>query len=235
MTSIPSDRIAAARNGDIRETALRCGAKLKRVTAYEWAGPCPTCRGVDRFAVNVKKQIFICRSGFGGNVIALVEHVLGVPFAAAVEFLVGPARGDAPQPTEPRPRKTNSEQYVVRIVRELVPLRGTPGEAYLRHARGIDTAAVGDVLDRTDAIGWHPAVFFNEPGHALHGQRLGCIIGRMTDAATAGPTGAISRTYLDAELRKIAKAKTLGSPAGIIRLSREEDVCSGGLHLGRGD
>ncbi len=112
-------------------------------------------------------------------------------------------------------------------VREMEPVRGTHGERYFRETRRIDTDAIADVLERSHAIGWHPAVYFSEPGHALHGQRLGCIVGVMTDPLTAKPTGAISRTYVDSDLRKIAKAKTLGLPAGIIRLTPDEDVTYG--------
>jgi putative DNA primase/helicase len=119
------------------------------------------------------------------------------------------------------------------IVRELAPLCGTPAQRYLREARGIDVTAIGDVLERRDAVGWHPAVLFKQPGHDLDGRRLGCIIGVMTDAVTAKPTGAITRTYLDANGRKIGKARTLGRPAGIVRLSPDEDVL-GGLHLAEG-
>lgn len=103
---------------------------------------------------------------------------------------------------------------------------------YLRDVRAIDGNAIADVLERIDAIGWHPAVYLHEPGHELHGRRLGAIIGIMTDAVTGKPTGAISRTYLF-NGKKVGKAKTLGSPAGIIRLDRDEDVL-GGLHLGEG-
>jgi hypothetical protein len=126
-----------------------------------------------------------------------------------------------------------TETIISRIIAELLPIRETNGEGYLREYRRIDTAAIADVLDRTDAIGWHGSVYFNQPDHPLHGQRLGCIVGIMTDAVTAQPTGAISRTYLDSDGRKVAKAKTLGSPAGIVRLSRDEDVLEG-LHLAEG-
>ena len=115
---------------------------------------------------------------------------------------------------------------------EILPVAGTPGETFLRDVRRIDTKAIADVLEGKDAIGWHPAVYFNEPEHELHGKRLGCIIGVMTDALTAQPTGAISRTYVHAE-RKVSKAKTLGMPAGVVRLSRDEDVHEG-LHLAEG-
>jgi hypothetical protein len=103
------------------------------------------------------------------------------------------------------------------IAFEMRPVLGSPGETCLRDARRINTSAIEDVLERTNAIGWHPAVYFNEPGHALHGRKLGCIIAVMTDPVTAEPTGAISRTYIH-EGRKLGKAKTLGSPAGIVRL-----------------
>jgi putative DNA primase/helicase len=124
-------------------------------------------------------------------------------------------------------------EHARRIASEIVPLIGTPGERYFAEARKIDVTALRDVFERTDAIGWHPSVYFNKPGYPLHGQRIGCIVGIMTDPVTATPTGAISRTYLTPELAKIGKAKTLGSPVGIIRLSRDEDVLLG-LDLAEG-
>lgn len=122
--------------------------------------------------------------------------------------------------------------YAASIVAEMRPVRGTPGEAYLRDARKIDTDAIADVLERGDAIGWHPEVYFKEPGHRLHGQRLGCIVGVMTDAVTGNLTGAVSRTYI-VDGRKITKAKTLGQPQGIVRLSHDDDVTAG-LFLAEG-
>jgi hypothetical protein len=114
-----------------------------------------------------------------------------------------------------------------RIVFDLVPILGSPGEQYLREQRKIDTSAIEDVLGATHAIGWHPKVLFNEPGHSLHGRDLGCIVGVMTDPLTAEPTGAISRTYLDSDLRKIGKAKSLGEGGGIVRLSPDQGVLEG--------
>ena len=75
--------------------------------------------------------------------------------------------------------------FAKQIAFELRPVLGTPGETYLRDVRKIVTSAIEDVLERTDAIGWHPAVYFNEPGHALHGRKLGCIVAVMTDPITA--------------------------------------------------
>ena len=103
----------------------------------------------------------------------------------------------------------------------------------MRDVRKIDIVEIRDVLERTDAIGWHPAIYFNELGHPLHNQRLGCIVGVMTDPVTAETSGAISRTYLASDGTKVCRAKTLGRPLGIIRLSAHDEVLEG-LHLGEG-
>ena len=121
-----------------------------------------------------------------------------------------------------------------RIVTEICPITHAPFALhYLEHARKIDVGSIEGVLSRADAIGWHPAVFFNEFGHPLHGRKLGCIVAVMSDAVTAEPTGAISRTYLAPDGTKVGKAKSLGSPAGIVRLSPDDEV-TGGLFLAEG-
>lgn len=222
-----------ARDVNLLSTAQALGARLKRVGATEHAGPCPRCGGHDRFSINTRKQVFNCRGcGVGGDAIELVQHITGYGFRAAVAF-IGHERhlrawplSNPPLPPPP------ARDLVARIVAELVPIARTPGEAYLRDVRRIDIRAIADVIERTDAIGWHPSVHFNKPGHELHGQRLCCIIAQMTDTVTATPTGAIGRTYVH-EGRKVGKAKTLGSPAGVVRLSLDEDVLEG-LHIAEG-
>jgi hypothetical protein len=234
---IAADLIARARDVDLVATAEALGASLKRVTAAELAGACPICGGRDRFSVNRKQQVWHCRGcGKGGDAISLVSHVRGLDFHAAVVFLAG---GDAtPTPASVRPAaKLEDNAFVERliadIVRDLGPVRRTPGEQYLSSVRKIDTDAIADVLERTDAIGWHPSILFREEGHPLDGRRLGCIVGVMTEPISGRPTGAISRTYLTPDLAKVGKAKTLGKPAGIVRLSADEDVLEG-LHLVEG-
>jgi len=238
---IDADLIARARDADLLATAQALGAQLRRVTTTELAGACPVCGGRDRFAVNVKKRLWSCRGCIAGgsDAISLVMHVRELDFRQAVAFLTGEAT--TPEPARPRPvaepKDTESNAFVERliadIVRELVPVRRTPGEQYLSSVRKIDTGAIADVLERTDAIGWHPSVLFREEGHPLDGKRLGCIVGVMTDPVTAMPTGAISRTYLTPDLAKVGKAKTLGKPAGVVRLFADEDVLLG-LHLAEG-
>lgn len=140
----------------------------------------------------------------------------------------------APAPTGPAAYRNNRNLELARqIVRELKPILRTPGERYLAETRHINTNPLADVLERIDAIGWHDAIYLDEPSHALHGQRLGCIVGIMSDPVSALPIGSISRTYIDADLKKVGKAKSLGTPTGIVRLSPDEDVL-GGLHLAEG-
>jgi hypothetical protein len=117
------------------------------------------------------------------------------------------------------------------IVRELRPLLDSPGERYFRETRNIDIETIADVLERTDAIGWHPSVRFhqpdpNKPLNEHHGKQFGCIVGVMTDAITAEPTGGISRTYITADSRKLCKAKSWG-PVGITRLDGDAAVTYG--------
>ena len=162
----------------------------------------------------------------------LAMHILGCDFTRAVEFLTDGQSMPVPQarakPPAPPPKPEQEDKaFIARLVADIAwqlgPVRRTPGEQYLADARKIDTAAIADVLERTDAIGWHPEVLFREDGHALDGKRLGCIVGIMTDAVTAKPTGAISRTYIH-DGKKVGKAKTLGAPAGVVRLTPDDEV-----------
>jgi len=227
-------RIDEARHADILGVARRVGAvSLKKVTAVEWVGPCMICGGRDRYSVNIAKRLFHCRGcGIGGDVIDIVRHALGLNFAEAIEFLIGTEVRSAVKVVHATRRSApahdpSTEASVARIITELRPIRGTDGERYLKERRRIDTAAIADILERTDAIGWHDAIFFREPGHPLDGRKIGAVIGVMTDPISAAPTGAISRTYLDAEGRKVAKARTFGAPAGLVRLSEDADVLEG--------
>ena len=194
-------------------------------------------RSPTAFAINVKKRLWHCRGcDKGGDSITLVMHARGLNFREAVAFLIGEDVSQKTAPVAKPVAKPAPDAFVERliadIVREIGPVHGTLGEQYFAEAREIDTHAIADVLERTDAIGWHPSVLFREPGHALDSQRLSCIVGVMTDPVTAKPTGAISRTYIH-EGCKLGKAKTLGAPAGIVRLSENADVLEG-LFLAEG-
>jgi hypothetical protein len=241
---IDAAELERARSADIVRVAERLGARLKRV-GKEWCGPCPACGGTDRFAVKLGKHFWIwsCRNcpgktngrQAGGNVVDLVMHARDCGFAEAIEFI----DGNQSEQSRAAPSPATQDNYdpsssIRRYIAQLRPILGSPGEAYLRgDDRCIDTKAIADLLARTDAIGWHPAVYFNEPGHPLHKKRIGAIIGIFTNPITTKPTGAISRTYLSPDGKKIGKAKTLGTGGGIIRISADEDV-EEGLHLAEG-
>jgi hypothetical protein len=226
-------------SGDILALALSLGARLRRCGA-EHAGPCPRCGGTDRFSINVHKQVFNCRGcGVGGDAIDLARHLRGVSFTDAKALVEG-ERAKRAELVQRRPFTLVSTSgsndpavSVARILKGLVPVLGTIGERYLRETRGIDVAAIEDMLAEPYAIGWHPGVYFNQPGHPLHGQRLGCIVAILTDPVTGKPTGAISRTYIGPDLQKVGKAKSLGQGGGIVRLSADEDLLEG-LHVGEG-
>jgi hypothetical protein len=239
---LPHSSLDQARQVDIRELASRY-VQLKRVTPVDYVGPCPVCGGTDRFGVNIRKQVWNCRGcDKGGDGIALVRHVEGLPFRDAVAHLTG----EQPAPMKLRPARPQSSpradetdkrvhefnlKIAASIVAEMGPSVGTPGEQYLRDVRKINTGAIADVLGSTYAIGWHPSVLFREVGHALDGQRIGAVIGVLRDPISAEPTGAISRTYIH-EGRKVGKAKSLAG-SGVVQLSPDDEVLQG-VHIGEG-
>ena len=85
--------IRDARSVRIEVAAVARGARLRRVGA-EFVGPCPACGGADRFAINVRRQVFNCRgSGRGGDVIAMVKYLDASDFIAACTALAGEPPG----------------------------------------------------------------------------------------------------------------------------------------------
>jgi hypothetical protein len=85
--------IDKARDFALEDEIARRGIKLRRVTAIEFAGPCPQCGGDDRFSINTREQLFNCRGcgGKGRGVIDLVMFIDGIKFNDACEKLAGPA------------------------------------------------------------------------------------------------------------------------------------------------
>jgi hypothetical protein len=138
---LSSSHIELARAVPIEEEIARRGIVLKGKGA-DRAGPCPVCGGTDRFAINVRKGLFLCRGcGVGGDVITLVRHLDDCSFAEAIELLAG----EAPRRTTVVPpaakRQTTYEQDQHRKAAWLwsskrQPIAGTLAECYLR-SRGI--------------------------------------------------------------------------------------------------
>jgi DNA primase len=76
MTTPFTRLIEQARAVRIEDEIQRRGIKL-RGNGVDRCGPCPQCGGDDRFAINIKKQIFNCRGcGAKGDVISLVQHLV---------------------------------------------------------------------------------------------------------------------------------------------------------------
>ena len=69
--------------------SARFGLRLN-VKVRELVGPCPRCGGRDRFAINVRKEVWNCRGCIrGGNAIALVQHIEGCGYREALGVLGG--------------------------------------------------------------------------------------------------------------------------------------------------
>jgi phage/plasmid primase-like uncharacterized protein len=241
---LSDDAIARASGASIMATLQGLNLPLKKNGPHELTGPCPRRLGVDRFNINTAKDAWFCRGcgAKGGDGISLLMHCGGLGFREAVEGINGESALErpAPAPIAAKSKVQNVDaakleafrlRMAAKAVAAMVPIIDTPGEAYLRDVRKIDTSALVDVLNCTTAIGWDPESFFREDGHRLDRRNLGCIVAVMTDPLTAKPTGGISRTFIH-EGQKVGKAKGLG-PAGIVRLTADEDVL-GGLHIAEG-
>jgi hypothetical protein len=119
------------------EIARRGINNLKRQSG-ELVGPCPTCGGTDRFAINVHKQVFNCRGcGAKGDVIALVQHLDGVSFKCAITTLTGDSvrirTTPPPKPTKRHHDNDERASLAARLWSERKPItQGTPPWLYLR-------------------------------------------------------------------------------------------------------
>jgi hypothetical protein len=130
----------AAKAVPIEAEVERRGIKL--VGRGERVGPCPVCGGKDRFAINIKKQIWNCRGcAKGGDVVDLVRHLDGVTFKDAVQTLGGDERKPiAPVKPTVHQEKESDQQKTERALRiwdEASEVNGTLAEQYLRR-RGLE-------------------------------------------------------------------------------------------------
>ncbi|GGF56553.1 hypothetical protein GCM10007301_15270 [Azorhizobium oxalatiphilum] len=79
--------LAEARSVTCEEVINRRGIQLSK--GVERVGPCPACGGKDRFSINTRKDIWLCRGAGSGRSILLVQHLDGCDFLAACETLTG--------------------------------------------------------------------------------------------------------------------------------------------------
>jgi putative DNA primase/helicase len=245
MATVYEQARRKAQGADILDVARRHAvlSKLKKI-GDEFVGACPHCGGRDRFAINPrkvgkngKKGLFGCRGcPNGGDAIDLEQFLSGTKFKDAVRDLSGAAsvEEDPGEGARRRRKWAFCREVIEETVDSLTPVQGSLGETYLRDERAIDTnlPAIRRVLETVVEIGWHPSVYFaqtdpSEAFHELHGRRLGCIVGMMTDPATGERLGPISRTYLFRG-KKVGKAKTLkqaeAEKLGVVRISLGADA-----------
>jgi Toprim domain-containing protein/CHC2-type zinc finger protein len=217
LRAIPSDMIERARAMRIEAETERRGIKLRG--GHDRCGPCPSCGGVDRFAINIQKQVFLCRRcDAGGDVIDLVQLLDGCDFRKAVERLTGESVIDKDpwkqrEPQQRTPATVTSTADALKLWSEGLDPRGTLAEIYLATRRlDLSEDLAGNVLR------WHP--------------RIGAMLALFRNIRMDEPQ-AISRTFLDGEGRKIER-KFLGPVAGCaVKLDADGEVTNG-LHIGEG-
>jgi hypothetical protein len=84
---IAGDLIDRARTVRIEDEIERHGIKLAGKT--ERCGQCPQCGGTDRFNINVRKQVFLCRGcDAKGDVIALTQFLDGLVWEEPIRRFV---------------------------------------------------------------------------------------------------------------------------------------------------
>ncbi len=247
MRSLEFERwVEDARAVPIEDVARARAPTLKR-QGRELMGPCPVCGGKDRFGVNLRKQVFLCRSaGKGGDVIALQQYLDGCDFLQACETLTGrpPPGRDAAETWEERQvrEKALAERAQAaraeeaqreraeldfrererlacfRLWRRGVPIAGTAAEAYLA-LRAI--AAPADAHLRFSAE--HP--YFGSPRPGQTGRQEFPVIhrGPALLAAILGPTGrfaGLHATWIDLE-QADGKARLVDAETGEVLPARK--------------
>jgi putative DNA primase/helicase len=127
--------IEQARGVRIEDEVARRGIML-RGHGIDRCGACPVCGGHDRFAINARKQVFICRRCRAfGDVITMVQHLDGCDFAEAVKTLTGDELRRTVSPAASK--KTDDyerEQHrkAAWLWSQRKPIAGTIAEKYLR-------------------------------------------------------------------------------------------------------
>jgi Toprim domain-containing protein/CHC2-type zinc finger protein len=207
---IPAEAIDRAAQADILAVAHDLGARLKRVGAAspEYYGPCPHCGGVDRFSLNVRKQVWNCRGcDKGGRVIDLLIHVDGLTFVDAVETLAkGTWERRPPRKQAGEDKAARNGENAMRIWRGAQPI-GPLARTYLGAVRKIDIDQIPDI---NSVLRFEPRCPFGE-------RRLPCLITLVRAIATNEPM-AIQRTALDAHGRFIDRWGLGPKMGGAIKL-----------------
>ena len=202
-----TDLIERARGVPIEAEIARRGIRL--TGRIDRCGACPRCGGCDRFSINVRKQVFLCRGAAAGDVIAMVRHLDGCSFVTAVEVLADGLSREGPQYVARQQRSRDPDHDAARISsalrwwREAGPIAGTAGIAYLERDRGIFDLPP----DVHDVLRFHGRCVWGQDGDGRWIFRP-CILALLRDVITDHPTG-VHRIALDAAGKLIGR-KALG-------------------------
>lgn len=222
-------RLEVAKMMPIAEVADKLGLTLRRITATEKAGPCPSCGGhekrdADRFAINTAKNVFGCRRcGAGGDGLALVMLDRSCDFPAALTFLAG----EADVPPDPKEIERRREQHAA-AERRRAEQEARARDYAIRAARAIWAAAEGfDVTPAAEYLAgrgirfaswpptlrFHPALVYARKidGRLRELHRGPAMVAAVQDRA--GRVRAVHQTWID-PARPGRKAEILNPDTG---------------------
>lgn len=195
MTRQFDDWKRSASDADLLKTAIRFGAKLKRV-GKEHVGPCPVCHGTDRFSVSTIKHAWNCRGAEGGRTaIGMVMHLRGISYLRAIEEITGepnPNGGCGPltphqeaerlrradwlreqtraREAKQKAQEENTTRYAGLLYGESIPIKDTIGERYLN---GFDL--------REPPGGWPECLRLHPSLSHPEGGRYAALLARVDD------------------------------------------------------
>ncbi|MFB2530697.1 hypothetical protein ACEYYA_00850 [Paracoccus sp. p3-h83] len=180
----------------------------------ERIGPCPSCGGCDRFGINTRKGVFLCRRCEArGDQVSLVQLVRGVDFPAALDWLVGPEERLTPaeraaaeakakaaraqSEATARAKRAEAVTQAQRLWAETIPAEGTAVRDYLT-LRGIGPALLPVM---PEDLRFDPAARYVIPARdARRGAFEVLTTGPAMVAAIrdrSGQVTAVHRTWLD--------------------------------------
>jgi hypothetical protein len=251
MLLFPEAQVAEARAVHCIDEANRRSLKLRKA-GYERVGPCPVCGGTDRFAINLRKNVWHCRGcGTGGGIVELVMHLDGCGFRQAVATLIAAPSGqvdptiiaasvevsplyDAPSVEPPAAPigdwDADEERRIegaLKWWKDAKPIKGTIAERYLRDERGI----LGLPRDVDEVLRFHGRCVFGRDDNDRPIYHP-CLIALFRDVITDKPCG-IHRIALTTDGKKIDR-KALGrKKSTAVKLWGDAEVTYG-LTVGEG-
>ncbi len=206
--------------------ASKAGVKLQRA-GNEWKGCCPF--HADRtpsftiYADDRRAHCFGC--GWSGDVLDFLMGAYDVKLFGAIEMVDSGVLRELEQQRAPAKPKADMRPIVQRIVKDSMPIEGTPAALYLR-ARGLKK----DLPDTLRFARLAPPKIEGNGVLAANGPGLlPTLIAIVTDAA--GEIVALQRTYLTEDGRKAATKATHSDRKPKVKYSLG-NVIGGAIRLG---